>query len=71
MITRCERYTYISSMMELLLVNLDGEGPCLPVQGRRGFSAEEMLRLPTPEEARNMGIEWSQEDGAFHSAIGE
>ena len=54
-----ERYAHLEHDGRLLLVNLNGEGPCLPVQGRRGFSAEEMLRLPTPEEARNMGIEWS------------
>ena len=54
-----ERYAHLEHDGRLLLVNLNGEGPCLPVQGRRGFSAEEMLRLPTPEEARNMGIGWS------------
>ena len=54
-----ERYAHLEHDGRLLLVNLNGEGPCLPVKGRRGFSAEEMLRLPTPEEARRMGIKWS------------
>ena len=54
-----ERYAHLEHDGRLLLVDLNGKGPCLPVQGRRGFSAKEMLRLPTPEEAREMGIELS------------
>ena len=65
-----ERFAHLEHDGRLLLVNLNGEGPCLPVQGRRGYSAEEMLRLPTPEEAREMGIEWSPRRVNFFS-LGE
>ena len=43
---------------KLLLVDLDGNGPAIPMMGRclseNGFH----IRLPTPEEVSSMGISW-------------
>jgi len=42
---------------KILLVDLEGNGPAIPRMGRsegNGFS----IRLPTPEEAHNMGLKW-------------
>ena len=43
---------------KLLLVDLDGNGPAIPMMGRslseNGFN----IRLPTPEEVSSMGISW-------------
>tara|TARA_B100001142_G_scaffold299511_1_gene323497 strand:- start:326 stop:1042 length:717 start_codon:yes stop_codon:yes gene_type:complete len=41
---------------KVLLVNENGDGPHLPIQGRQNDSVQ--LRLPTSEEIVRMGIEW-------------
>jgi hypothetical protein len=43
---------------QVLLVNEQGEGPQLPVQGR--LEASPIMRLPTPQEIQSMGIEWQK-----------
>lgn len=43
---------------QVLLVNEQGEGPQLPVQGRMETSP--ILRLPTLQEVKSMGIEWQK-----------
>lgn len=43
---------------QVLLVNEQGEGPQLPVQGR--LEASPIMRLPTPQEVQSMGIEWQK-----------
>jgi ADP-ribose pyrophosphatase YjhB (NUDIX family) len=43
---------------QVLLVNEQGEGPQLPVQGRMETSP--LLRLPTPLEVQSMSIEWQK-----------
>jgi ADP-ribose pyrophosphatase YjhB (NUDIX family) len=43
---------------QVLLVNEQGEGPQLPVQGR--METTPILRLPTLQEVQLMGIEWQK-----------
>jgi ADP-ribose pyrophosphatase YjhB (NUDIX family) len=43
---------------QVLLVNEQGEGPQLPVQGR--METVPALRLPTQQEIKAMGIEWEK-----------
>mgnify|MGYP001209324363 CR=1 FL=1 len=43
---------------QVLLVNEQGEGPQLPVQGR--MEASPIMRLPTQQEIQSMGIEWQK-----------
>jgi ADP-ribose pyrophosphatase YjhB (NUDIX family) len=43
---------------QVLLVNEQGAGPQLPVQGRMETSP--ILRLPTLQEVKSMGIEWQK-----------
>ena len=43
---------------QVLLVNEQGEGPQLPIQGRMEKSP--ILRLPTRQEIQSMGIEWQK-----------
>ena len=43
---------------QVLLVNEQGEGPQLPIQGRMETSP--VLRLPTPQEVQSMSIEWQK-----------
>jgi len=46
---------------KLLLVDTSGDGPVIPVKGRTSWKGEKFLiRLPTPQEARAMGIKWNQ-----------
>ncbi len=46
---------------KLLLVDLSGNGPVKPERGRTSWEGEGFLiRLPTPQEAAAMGIEWTQ-----------
>jgi len=42
---------------KVLLVDENGMGPQIPIQGRQDESAQ--LRLPTSEEIEQMGIEWN------------
>jgi len=42
---------------KVLLVDENGMGPQIPIQGRQEKSAQ--LRLPTSEEIEQMGIEWN------------
>ena len=48
---------YLEHDGKVLLVGLDGEGPRKAVMGRVG---EVSLRLPTEDEVRSMGIEWTE-----------
>ena len=53
------RHIHLEHDGKLLLVDLDGNGPVIPKMGRvgdGGFS----IRLPTPEEARGMGLTWKE-----------
>ena len=44
---------------KILLVDRDGRGPAKPVRGRQSWEGGDfLLRLPTPDEASAMGIEW-------------
>ena len=53
------RHIHLEHDGKLLLVDLQGKGPAIPQMGRkgeRGFSN----RLPTPEEAEEMGLTWKE-----------
>lgn len=52
-------YVHLEHDGKLLLVDLNGEGPVNPSMGRTVASNGFSIRLPTPEEASRMGIEWS------------
>tara|TARA_Y100001970_G_scaffold273877_1_gene372702 strand:+ start:21134 stop:21880 length:747 start_codon:yes stop_codon:yes gene_type:complete len=52
-----ERSLYLEHDGKVLLVDLDGVGPHKAVMGRVG---DVILRLPTEEEVRSMGIEWDE-----------
>lgn len=43
---------------KLLLVDMSGQGPQIPEMGRSTSTDGVSIRLPTPDEAKNMGIEW-------------
>ena len=43
---------------KILLVDNFGNGPQIPVRGRETGPYGSIIRLPSPEEARSMGIEW-------------
>ena len=51
------RPLYLEHDGKVLLVDLDGDGPRKAVMGRVG---EISLRLPTEDEVRSMGIEWTE-----------
>ena len=42
---------------KLLLVDLEGNGPAIPQMGREGKGSYS-IRLPTPVEAKSMGLSW-------------
>ena len=42
----------------VLLVNEDGEGPMLPINGR--VVSSEIIRLPTMKEVERFGISWEE-----------
>ena len=53
------RHIHLEHDGKLLLVDLQGKGPAIPQMGRKrrgGFS----IRLPTPEEAEEMGLTWKE-----------
>ncbi len=51
----------------VLLVNEDGVGPQIPVQGR--MEVEQILRLPTLEEVDSMEIPWAEMGSTSHSYL--
>ena len=54
-----KEYLYLEHDGKLLLVNNDGKGPEKPVMGRTHVG-DSLIRLPTVEEVKNMGIEWNK-----------
>tara|TARA_Y100001935_G_scaffold119667_1_gene98954 strand:+ start:32254 stop:33021 length:768 start_codon:yes stop_codon:yes gene_type:complete len=53
-----EEYVHLEHDGRLLLVDKNGNGPKKPVMGRMKFLEDDVLRLPTPSEAKRMGIPW-------------
>ncbi|MCH2441884.1 MAG: NUDIX hydrolase [Candidatus Thalassarchaeum sp.] len=51
------RHIHLEHDGKLLLVDLQGNGPAIPQMGRKGEGGFS-IRLPTPEEAENMGLTW-------------
>ena len=51
------RHIHLEHDGKLLLVDLDGGGPAIPQMGRKGDGGFS-IRLPTPEEATEMGLTW-------------
>jgi 8-oxo-dGTP diphosphatase len=52
-------YVHLEHDGKILLVNSDGEGPAIPKLGRLKWEGEApIIRLPTPDEVRKMGIQW-------------
>ncbi len=43
---------------KILLVDESGKGPKIPIIGRNSAPDGFTIRLPTPDEARSMGIDW-------------
>mgnify|MGYP006110097205 FL=1 len=58
---RVSEHIHLEHDGKLLLVDPSGSGPVIPESGRTSWEGEEFLiRLPTPQEAAAMGIEWNQ-----------
>ena len=54
------RHIHLEHDGKLLLVNLDGSGPAIPRMGRTSTTeGSYSIRLPTPEEASDMGLTWN------------
>ncbi len=57
---QCE-HVHLEHDGKLLLVDMDGNGPGIPRKGRTEWEGGEfLLRLPTPDEARSMGLTWKE-----------
>jgi ADP-ribose pyrophosphatase YjhB (NUDIX family) len=54
-----KEYLYLEHDGKLLLVNNDGKGPEKPVMGRT-HSGDSLIRLPTIDEVKDMGIKWEK-----------
>ena len=54
-----KEYLYLEHDGKLLLVNNDGKGPGKPVMGRTHVG-DSLIRLPTVDEVKDMGIEWER-----------
>tara|TARA_B100000965_G_scaffold86192_1_gene69781 strand:+ start:3007 stop:3762 length:756 start_codon:yes stop_codon:yes gene_type:complete len=54
-----KEYLYLEHDGKLLLVNNDGKGPEKPVMGRTHVG-DSLIRLPTVDEVKDMGIEWER-----------
>lgn len=52
-------YVHLEHDGKLLLVDLNGVGPVKPSMGREECYDGYTIRLPSPEEASDMGIQWS------------
>lgn len=59
-----DSYVYLEHDGKLLLVNIDGEGPQIPIKGRINDISKNgwHLRLPTATEIESMGITWEHKD---------
>ena len=65
------RYIHLEHDGKLLLVDLDGNGPAVPRMGRATIADSSFsLRLPTPEEAEEMGLTWKAKR-TNHFRLGE
>ena len=53
-------YVHLEHDGKLLLVGLDGNGPLKTSMGRSEAKSGFTIRLPTPDEASGMGIDWSE-----------
>jgi|TARA_B100001996_G_C18663051_1_gene593825 ADP-ribose pyrophosphatase YjhB (NUDIX family) len=52
-------YIHLEHDGKILLVDSDGKGPAIPKLGRLKWEGNEpLIRLPTPDEVRKMGIQW-------------
>ena len=56
--TEPHRHIHLEHDGKLLLVDLQGNGPAIPQMGRQGEGGFS-IRLPTPEEAKGMGLTWN------------
>ena len=56
--TEPRRHIHLEHDGKLLLVDLQGNGPAIPQMGREGEGGFS-IRLPTPEEAKEMGLTWN------------
>ena len=56
--TEPRRHIHLEHDGKLLLVDLQGNGPAIPQMGREGGGGFS-IRLPTPEEAKEMGLTWN------------
>ena len=68
---QCE-HVHLEHDGKLLLVDMDGNGPGIPRKGRTEWEGGEfLLRLPTPDEARTMGLTWKErrEHWAWKDAV--
>ena len=51
-------YLHLEHDGKILLVDKFGNGPQIPVRGREFCPDGSIFRLPSPEEARALGIKW-------------
>ena len=58
-ITQIENFAHLEHDGRILLVDSQGNGPRIPMPGRTNYSNDDVLRLPTPLEAKTMGIQYS------------
>ena len=54
-----QTHLYLEHDGKVLLVDEDGNGPMIPVMGRED-SNEDILRLPSKDEAEALGLTWSE-----------
>lgn len=59
-----KEYLYLEHDGKLLLVDNEGKGPEIPIMGRI-HGGDSLIRLPTVEEVKNMGIEWNKKRENF------
>ena len=57
-IKQIEHYVHLEHDGRILLVDGEGRGPRKPRPGRQFHDREDLMRLPTPTEVANMGIEY-------------
>ncbi|MFL2949746.1 MAG: NUDIX hydrolase [Candidatus Poseidoniaceae archaeon] len=53
-----EEVVHLEHDGRVLLVDQNGQGPCIPVTGR--LTSETLMRLPTRDEIETMGLNWDQ-----------
>ena len=54
------KFVHLENDGKILLVDNDGKGPMIPKMGRTDFDISDRLRLPTTDEAGEMGISWKE-----------